>query len=75
MIAQWAHLEELIPWGAEIPDGMEQLALKARFSQHEITERELLGFTLVVRRVQAETEKKLSRRNRLLFKWIHCLDL
>ncbi len=75
MIEQWAHLEQLVPWGAEIPDGMEQLALKARFSQHAITDRELQGFSLVVSRVQAETERKLTGRQRLLFKWIHCLDL
>ena len=75
VIEQWAHLEKLSAWGAEAPDGLEALALKARFSQHEITPEELNGFTKVTRNIQGAVEGSLTPWQLLRFRWLHCLDL
>ena len=75
LIEQWAHLEKLTAWGAEMPEGLEALALKARFSQHEITPEELNGFSKVTRNIQGTVEGNLTTWQRLRFRWIHCLDL
>ena len=58
-----------------MPEGLEALALKARFSQHEITPEELNGFSKVTRNIQGAVEGNLTTWQRLRFRWIHCLDL
>ena len=75
VIEQWAHLEKLKAWGAETPDGLEAVALKARFSQHEITPEELNGFTKVTRNIQGAVEGSLTTWQRIRFRWLQCLDL
>ena len=75
LIEQWGYLEKLQPWGVEIPDGMEALALKAKFSLHEITEEELTGFTKVVKVLAKGLQKSLKGWRSLAFRWLFNLDL
>lgn len=75
VIQQWAYLERLIPWGAELPRDLEALALKAKFSQHEITQEELTGCSMAVVRLQKQVESRLTRWKRFRFRWLSCLDL
>ena len=74
LIEQWLYLEQLARWDVEIPDGMENLALKAKFSQHEITKEELTGFSMVVKKLRQETLAGLKGWRLLKFRWIDCLD-
>ncbi len=75
VIAQWAYLERLIPWGAEPPKDLEALALKAKFSQHEISPEELTFCTKTVLQLQQQTLSQLTFWGRLRFRYLSCLDL
>ena len=75
VLNMWQYLERLTKWGAEIPRELEVLALKAKFSQHEISPEELSPYESAVYRIAATTEKSLTRRKHMRFKWLSCLDL
>ncbi len=75
VIQQWAYLERLVPWGAEISKELETLALKAKFSQHEITQEEFTNYSMDIIKLQKQTERKLGRWKHFCFKWFFCLDL
>ena len=75
VLNMWQYLECLTLWGAEIPKELEVLALKAKFSRHEITQEELSPYEASVYQIAASTEKRLSRGKHLRFKWLSCLDL
>ncbi len=75
VINMWQYLERLVPWGAQIPKSMETLALKAKFSPHEITLEELSPYEVSLYQVYFDTRKHLTRRKWLRFKWLHALDL
>ena len=75
VIAQWQYLEKLKPYGAEPEKALEALALKAKFSQHQLTQEELDSFSGWTRTLALETRKKLAKWQRLRFVWLSCLDL
>lgn len=75
VIAQWAYLERLAPWGAELPKDLEALALKAKFSQHEITQEELTACSQATIALEARTQKSLTRWRRFRYRWFSCMDL
>lgn len=74
VIAQWQYLEKLTGYGAEPDKKLEALALKAKFSQHEISYEELEVFSQQVKTIALKTRQELSRGTRLRFIWLSCLD-
>lgn len=74
VIRQWQYLERLIPWGAQPTEELEALALKAKFSQHHLTDGEHSQFSFAAKTMAIATAKQLSPGRRLRFKWLHCLD-
>lgn len=75
VLNMWQYLEKLTTWGAVIPKDLEALALKAKFSRHEITLEELSPYESKVYQIAASTEKELTRGKHWRFKWLSCLDL
>lgn len=75
VLSMWQYLERLTLWGVTIPKSMEALALKAKFSLHEITPEELSPYEANLYKLAAKTESELSGFKRLRFKWLSCLDL
>lgn len=75
VIAQWQYLEKLKPYGTEPEKALETLALKAKFSQHQLTQEELDSFSNRTRVLALETRKKLTKWQKLRFVWLSCLDL
>lgn len=75
VIAQWRYLERLTAYGAEPEKALETLALKAKFSQHQLSQEELETFSSQTRALALETRKKLGKWQRLRFVWLSCLDL
>jgi hypothetical protein len=71
----WQYLERLSLWGVEIPPELEQLALKAKFSPHEITQEELMPYAAQVRRLSSELQNSLTRWKRFRFRWLSALTL
>lgn len=64
----------LLPYGnAEPPEEVTQLALKARFSSHVITEEELRELTARADELEAELERQLSPSIRLRRKYLSAL--
>ena len=74
VIYHWTYLERLIPWGAEPSRAQEALALKAKFSQHRITDEELAGFKASVAATAETTQQTLTGFRRFRFKWLSCLS-
>ena len=75
VIRQWQYMERLTSYGAELPEPLEALALKAKFSQHTITDDERDDFSRQVRQ-QAETvQAGLRGWKRFRFGWLSCLTL
>ena len=75
-LALYAHLLALYregqrfhaPWADQLPPSLEDLAQKARFSQHTLTEEEVRAFRLEVGRVQSLLLDSLPGSRRL---WDH----
>lgn len=53
---------------------LETMALKAKFSQHALTQEELDSFSQRTRAIAVKTRNGLSGWKRLRFRWISCLD-
>jgi hypothetical protein len=75
VLNMWQYLEKLSLWGLEIPEELEQLALKAKFSPHEITQEELMPYAAQVRRLSSELQNSLNRWKRFRFRWLSGLTL
>lgn len=75
VIARWQYLERLEPYGAQIPKELEALALKAKFSQHAITDQELAEYAQAVRDLGRSTRDGQSGWRRFRFVWLSCLTL
>jgi hypothetical protein len=71
----WQYLEKLSLWGMEIPEELEQLALKAKFSPHKITQEELMPYAAQVRKLSSEFQSSLTRWQRFRFRWFSALTL
>ena len=75
VIAVWAYLERLERYQVELPDELKAIALKAKFSQHTLTDEELLPYLQAASDIQSGCISGLSFLQRLLFRWIYVLDL
>jgi hypothetical protein len=75
VLNMWQYLERLSLWGLEIPAELEQLALKAKFSPHEITQEELMPYAAQVRQLSSALQSSLTRWKRFRFHWLSCLTL
>ena len=70
MIAAYRYGERLLFWGGKVDDTVRELAGKARFSQHTLTEEERRAAWDAVERTAGETERRLSWWKRLAFRWL-----
>jgi hypothetical protein len=75
VLNMWQYLEKLSLWGVDIPEELEQLALKAKFSPHEITQEELIPYAAQVRQLSGELQSSLTRWKRFRFRWFSALTL
>ena len=65
-----------LPAGAaELPKELEALALKAKFSQHTISDEERAAFSQAVRTLSADTRAQLVGWRKFRFGWLSCLTL
>jgi transglutaminase-like putative cysteine protease len=75
VIACWVHAEKLAAWGGEIPADLTRLALRAKFSRHEITPEELSQCQTALYALQTAVESPLTGWRKLRFRWLQCLDM
>lgn len=73
VIAAYALLVQLEPWGGVIPEGVTELAQKAKFSQHTITEAERKGICAYAKNELSRVEETLSRLRKLQFRYVYTL--
>ena len=73
--ALWAYRlqRRLLPWGGREHPEVEKLALKARFSQHTLTEAERKQTTAAVEGERKRVDAALPRWKRLAFRWLWAL--
>ena len=75
VLYMYHHLEKVCRYGIEMPEDLEAIALKAKFSQHEITDHERSNMYHGVRNLTRSTEKTLRFFRKLRFRWISCLHM
>ena len=75
VLARWQYLEALTSWGLEIPDTLEALALKAKFSQHTITPEEFTPYQETFQRLALEIAQQQTGLRKLRFRYLSCLTL
>ena len=75
VIHMYHHLERVCRYGIEMPEDLEGIALKAKFSQHEITDHERSNMYHGIRNLTRSTEKSLGFFRKLRFRWISCLHM
>ena len=75
VLYMYHHLEKVCRYGPEIPENLETIALKAKFSRHEITDRERDNMYHGIRNLTRSTEKSLRFFRKLRFRWISCLHM
>lgn len=75
VIYMYHHMEKVCRYGPEMPEDLEGIALKAKFSQHEITPHERDNMYHGIRNLTRSTEKSLSFFRKLRFRWISCLHM
>ena len=73
--ALWAYRlqRRLLPWGGREAPAVEELALKARFSQHTLTEAERKQAAEAVEAERDRVDAALPRWKRLAFRWLFAL--
>ena len=73
--ALWAYRlqRRLLPWGGREAPAVEELALKARFSQHTLTEAERKQAAEAVEAERDRVDAALPRWKRLAFRWLMAL--
>lgn len=73
--ALWAYRLQcrLLPWGGREHPEVEELALKARFSQHTLTEAERKQIAAAVEGERDRVDAALPRWKRLAFRWLWAL--
>jgi transglutaminase-like putative cysteine protease len=69
----YAYITRLTRFGAEIPEEIEYISLKARFSKHIITEEELVKVVSSAEALAQQTYHRLPTARRILLKYIHNL--
>ena len=70
----WQYAQRLTPWGAEPTEEEEALALKAKFSQHTITQEELEPYRNSILQMAELTRLTLTPWRRFRFTWLSALD-
>ena len=73
--ALWAYRlqKRLLPWGGREDPAVEELALKARFSQHTLTEAERKRAAEAVEAERDRVDAALPWWKRLAFRWLFAL--
>lgn len=74
VIKLWQYAQQLSIWGAEPSESAHKLALKAKFSQHTITEEELNSYRQELLQMAALTKLTLTRWKKFRFIWLSALD-
>lgn len=74
-LSLWQYLEKLSAYGAPLPKELEALALKAKFSQHDITEEEFFPYRAEILRIAKKTASEVTGLRRLKFRFLSCLTL
>ena len=75
VLYMYQYLEKVCRYGPEMPEDLEGIALKAKFSQHEITREERDSMYYGLRDLSRTTERNLSFLKKLRFRWISCLHM
>lgn len=69
-VAVYRYLRRLEPWGGETPEEITELAKKARFSNHTLTEEERHAAVRAAGDVARQVDAALPRWKRLLFRYV-----
>ena len=69
-VAVYRYLRRLEPWGGETPEEITELAKKARFSNHTLTEEERHAAVRAAGDVARRVDAALPRWKRLLFRYV-----
>ena len=72
-IHTWIYIEKLHRYGGNPPEELHELALKARFSQHSLTQTELDSLIEYSQNLAMEVESKLQIHQKLIFRYIRAL--
>ena len=70
VIAAYLHLKKLEKWGGQTPEEVFELAKKARFSPHTLTEEERQTAVEAARTVSAQVDKALPWYKRFCCRYI-----
>ena len=70
----WQYAQRLTPWGAKPTEEEETLALKAKFSQHTITQEELEPYRQSILQMAELTRLTLTPWRRFRFTWLSALN-
>ena len=74
-IYMWDYIQQLTPYGANSPAEAESVALRAKFSQHTLTQEELNIVQQAVEQQYLSVYSQLNRRKLFIFRWVHVLEL
>ena len=69
-VAVYRYLRRLEPWGGETPEEITELAKKARFSNHTLTEEERHAAVRAAGDMARRVDAALPRWKRLLFRYV-----
>ena len=69
-VAVYRYLRRLEPWGGETPEEITELAKKARFSNHALTEAERDAAVRAARDMARRVDAALPWWRRLLFRYV-----
>ena len=69
-VAVYRYLRRLEPWGGEMPEEITELAKKARFSNHTLTEEERHAAVRAAGDMARRVDAALPRWKRLLFRYV-----
>lgn len=70
VIAAYLHLKKLERWGGQMPDEVAELAKKAKFSPHTLTEEERATAVEAARTISAQVDKALPWYKRFCCRYI-----
>ena len=70
VIAAYLHLKKLEHWGGQLPDEVAELAKKAKFSPHTLTEEERATAVEAARTISAQVDKALPWYKRFCCRYI-----
>lgn len=72
-LSVYGYLERLTRFGGEIPENITEIALKARFSQHTVSEEEVQTMRGFAEHLAVGNLRGASAVNKFMMKYIYCL--